>query len=334
MDYHRLSSYESRRIRARVECVTTEWSGDAQTSSATRQRREPYWLPRLKGYPARIAHVLPLALKFESRATFTSRQDGNQLLVLVHLHFVSTASSTRLSTSGPSPRFNTTMSCRFLALPAELRQRVYIFVFQGPAAIRIYTSEQQRRYSPRSRPKDEQLLRFRANYDILLTNKTTFNEALVLYYDLTTVRLSFCELVHMPMTFQQLSHVRKIQLEVCCDEHDEWLANDGSGLEDILPRLQQFSRLETLRLPCLIEIDEDEHADCFGEQPTGSHLRDGFTSDEVYGELVEAITVALRHTKVYVKAIGIIAIADGHGGYQKSTIVSAIDFNGEHSVRD
>ncbi len=94
-------------------------------------------------------HVLPLGLTIrKSRYIhFTSLQDRNQLLVLVHLPFVSTASSIRLSTSGSSPRFNTTtMSCRFLALPAELRQRIYTFIFQGPAVMRTYTPEQKRRY--------------------------------------------------------------------------------------------------------------------------------------------------------------------------------------------
>ena len=221
---------------------------------------------------------------------------------------------------------NTTMACHFLALPAELRQRIYTFIFQGPVVTRTYTIEQRRRYSSRSRPGDEQPQGYREKYAILLTNRTTFDEALVLYYNLTKFRLSFCELVHVPMTFQQLSHVRRIELDECCWGHYKWTANDGAGLEDILPRLQQFSRLETITLPGLMDIDEVDHADCFEQQATEGDLKDGFTSDEVYGGLVEAMTVGLLQTKVYVNAIGVIGKDDGRGGYEKTMIVSANDY--------
>ena len=269
-------------------------------------------------------HVLWLALSIrKSRYANLTSKIGNQQLVLVHLHFGSTASSIRLSTSGPSPRFNTTMSSRFLALPAELRQRIYTFIFQGPAVIRDYTPEQKRRYLSRSQPEDEQPQGYRANYEILLTNKLTFVEALELYYYLTTVKFSVCELVHMPMTFYQLSRVRSIQLDECCWMHYKWTAHDGAGLEDILPRLQQFSKLETIGLPTLMDIDESDHANCFGQQATEHDLEDGFTSDEVYGEFVEAMIVALPQTMVYVKAMGVIAIADGRGSHEKTMVVSA-----------
>ncbi len=128
------------------------------------------------------------------------------------------------------------------------------------------------------------------------------------------------------MTFQQLSHVRRIELDECCWGHYKWIANDGAGLDDILPRLQQFSRFETLTLPSLMDIDEVDHADCFIQQASESDLRDGFTSDEVYGELVEATTVGLLQTKVYVNAIGVIGNDDGRGGYEKTMIVSANDY--------
>ena len=190
---------------------------------------------------------------------------------------------------------NSSMPMSLLALPAEFRQRVWFYHFQGSAIRRAYRSSQRHCYRERACTASEDEQRgSQAQQSILLTCKTIHREALMLYYQAAIFRYSFCELVNTPIPSAQLFNARTVHLDVYCTQH-----TDGTFFgEDIVPRLQQFYRLDRLYLTPLTQ-SAYWGADCCKSDATDDDMLSTLTQHYTYGCLWGWMIDAMPHTRIY-----------------------------------
>ena len=192
------------------------------------------------------------------------------------------------------------MSCSLLALPAELRQRVWFYHFQGSAIRRAYRPAQRHWYHGRACLDTEDEQRgSQAQQSILLTCKTIHREAFMLYYQVSTFRYSFCELVNTPIPSAQLFNARTVHLDVYCTEHTD---ADLFG-PDIVARLQQFYRLDRIYLPPITQ-SADWEAECFKLDATGDDVLSALKEDCSYGWLWDWMADEMPRTRIYLNVKG------------------------------
>ena len=196
-----------------------------------------------------------------------------------------------------SPYIDTNATCQLLTLPAELRQRIYRYIFHGSTVIRSHIDPVRCKppawvgdYPARQKARwgcYQDWLDSNAVYkNILLTCKAIYHDALVSYLENSTLSISVYQLVEAPPRAQHLLHIRHIDIE---EEVDRYLKK--VNLRKAVSMLQRFSNLESVGLTEFEFTDRSKHREYFG--PNNDGLKEAILADDRWGFFISEITRTL-----------------------------------------
>ena len=205
-------------------------------------------------------------------------------------------------------------TCRFLSLPAELRQRIYSYIFYGSTVVRSYIDPRRRKplvglcdYPANEEAPFEYYQRWLASNvaykNVLLTCKAIYHDALATYLGNSTLSISVCQLAHAPRRTQHLRHVRHIEINEQVDRHLSKM-----NMAAAVRMLHEFSSLESVGLAHFEFTNYRKHEEYFG--PNNDGLKEAILADSKWGFFVNKTTKALPKVELMFETRGCATLGD------------------------